>query len=142
MYLFCGRKSLPTKWTWTRRMKCWFQLHISTRKSLGHSEFPFCWRSVRCVSWVHCVGGQLSFVCCVGGWLSFVQFVCVVSVLMHSFIVAGGTLQRSDEENSEHAWHSGERVWEGKRSFANVIPISILFIYFFFQPGSILHINP
>ncbi len=74
-----------------------------------------------------CRRAAAAFFCRVGGWLSFFQFVCVVSVLMCAFTVAGGTLQRSDEENSEHAWHSGERVWEGKRSFANVITISVFF---------------
>ncbi len=70
-----------------------------------------------------CRRAAAAFFCRVGGWLSFVQSVCVVSVLMCALTVAGGTFQRSDEENSEHAWNSGERVWEGKRSFANVITI-------------------
>lgn len=69
--VFRGRKSLSTRLTWTRRMKCWFQLHISTRKSSGHSEFRFCSRSVRCVS-----GVLMS--ACVGGRLSSVRFVYVM----------------------------------------------------------------
>lgn len=46
---------------------------------------------------------ECSLSACVGGLWSFVRFACVVSFLMRAFIVAGGTLQRSDEENSEHA---------------------------------------